>query len=69
MDPENNINKLLNNQIVLQRLLFIDPSKIPYIIETPLWISELGHTLKYMIKENIIKKIYFDENENIQLIL
>ena len=56
-------------QRMLQYFLFTDPAKLPFNpLPNPEWIDELGHTLKRLIKEKKIKKLYYDHHGIINVI-
>tara|TARA_Y100000816_G_C26022430_1_gene534921 strand:+ start:227 stop:445 length:219 start_codon:yes stop_codon:yes gene_type:complete len=59
----------LNKEQILERLMFMDFSKVPINLPdtTPDWVVALGFQLKEMFKVGYIDKIYFDEFGVVQL--
>ena len=69
--PRGKIN--LNNDIVFEKIMFTDFTKIPMLQNlpdtTPDWVVALGFQLKDFREKGQMKKMYFDEDGKINIIL
>jgi hypothetical protein len=61
--------KLTNEQQLVYNMMMFDTNLISSVptIPTPQWVTDLGHDVKRLISEGVIKRVWFDEEGHIKV--